>query len=380
VGGSGALKKNGAGTLIFSGVQPNTFTGGLTVNGGNVWLSKPAAVAVPGPLQISTGMVRFLQANQIADTVAVTVAAGATLDLNNFSETIGSLAGNGSVNVGSSTLNTGGNNTSTTFGGVLSGASGAPLIKNGTGSFTLTGTNACTGATTVNSGSLVVNGEWPGSVALNNTGALLGKGKVGNLSMASGNVHPGYMIGKLTTSTIALNNAASSMNFEIAGPTPGTGHDQIVVNGTVTLNNATLNISAIDAGAIGNQYVLIANDGVDAVTGTFDGLPEGTIITKGLFQYTISYHGGTGNDVVLTQTAGLPAPTITLLSKLPDGQMQITGKGFSGYVYQIEANSNLGTTNWSALGSVEANWNGDFGFTDENASNFPQRFYRLKVQ
>jgi hypothetical protein len=232
----------------------------------------------------------------------------------------------------------------------------------------------------VNSGSLVVNGVWPGAVILNNSGGLLGKGKVGNLTSAAGNVHPGSMVGKLTTSNISLNSSASTMNFEINGTTPGVSHDQIVADGTVSLTNVTLNISTIDWGALGNQYVLIANDGVDAVTGTFNGLPEGATVAEGLIQYSISYHGGTGNDVVLTQIAGLPAPTITLLSKLPEGQMQITGKGISGYAYQIEANSNLGTTNWSILGNVVANWNGDMNFTDADALNHPQRFYRLKLQ
>jgi autotransporter-associated beta strand protein len=380
VSGGGSLTKRGTGTLVLSGAQANTFTGGFMVTGGNVALSKAGVLAVPGPLQISTGTVKLLQAHQIADAAAVTVQTGAMFDLNNFTDMIGSLAGNGSVNVGMNTLTTGGNNSSTTFGGVIYGIGTAPLVKNGSGSFTLTGTNSCSGKTTVNGGNLVVNGELPGLVTLNNSAALIGHGKVGNLNSASGNVHPGLGIGKLRTSNIALTNAASSMNFEIAGSTPGVGHDQIVVNGVVTLNNVTLNVSATGAGALGNQYVLIVNDGADAVSGTFNGLPEGATVTSGLVQFTISYHGGTGNDVVLTQTGVPPLPQITQIIKLPNGQMQIIGKGLEGHTYQIEANSNLGTTNWSVLGSVEANWNSEINFTDDEAANFPQRFYRLKMQ
>ena len=42
------------------------------------------------------------------------------------------------------------------------------------------------------------------------------------------------------------------------------------------------------------------NDGADAVTGTFSGKPEGTLLTFGDVQYQLSYVGGTGNDVTLT--------------------------------------------------------------------------------
>jgi fibronectin-binding autotransporter adhesin len=378
VNGSGSLKKNGTGTLLFSGAQANTFTGGLTVLAGNVSLNKSGVIAIPGPLQISTGMVKLLQANQIADATAVTVQAGATLDLNHFAETIGSLAGNGTVNVGLSTLTTGGNNSTTTFGGVIVGVGVAPLVKNGNGTFTLTGTNVCTGTTSVNGGSLVVDGELPGIITLNNSTTLIGKGKVGNLNCASGNVHPGHSVGKLTASNITLNNAASSMNFEIA--TSGGGHDQVVANGAVTLNNVTLNVSSSGIGAIGNQYVLIANDGADAISGTFNGLPEGATLTAGFQQFKISYQGGTGNDVVLTQTALPPSPQIIQVMKLPNGQMQIIASGIVGATYQIEATASLSTPNWSVIGAIPTDWNGNLNFTDLNATNYPQRFYRLKQQ
>jgi len=82
----------------------------------------------------------------------VTVNGGATLDLNNFNETIGSLAGAGKVTLGSGTLTAGANNTSTDFSGVISGSGG--LNKTGTGALTLSGANTYTGTTTVNEGVL----------------------------------------------------------------------------------------------------------------------------------------------------------------------------------------------------------------------------------
>ena len=92
----------------------------------------------------------------IADTSAVTLAnvAGAILDLNGTNETIGSLAGGGgtggNVTLGAGILTTGGDNSSGTFSGVMSGTGG--LTKQGTGTFILSGANTYTGATTINAG------------------------------------------------------------------------------------------------------------------------------------------------------------------------------------------------------------------------------------
>ena len=60
--------------------------------------------------------------NSIASTSAVTVAAGATVDLGGFSDVIGSLAGAGTVTssvAGAVTLTAGGNNATTAFSGLI---------------------------------------------------------------------------------------------------------------------------------------------------------------------------------------------------------------------------------------------------------------------
>ncbi len=78
-----------------------------------------------------------------------------------FSATIGSLSdsggGGGVVSGDGVVLTTGGNNSSTTFSGVIQdGTLAFGLIKAGSGTFTLAGTNTYTGATTVNAGALIV--------------------------------------------------------------------------------------------------------------------------------------------------------------------------------------------------------------------------------
>src|SRR4029453_17016115 len=54
--------------------------------------------------------------------------------------------------------------------------------------------------------------------------------------------------------------------------------------------------------AVGTKFLIIFNDGADAIVGTFKGLPEGSsLTTNGGKAFRISYHGGDGNDVVLTR-------------------------------------------------------------------------------
>ncbi|MFM8508176.1 MAG: beta strand repeat-containing protein, partial [Actinomycetota bacterium] len=88
-----------------------------------------------------------------SDESAVTVASGATFDFNNYDDAVGSIAGAGSVTLGTGTLTAGGNNSSTDFSGVISGTNGR-LTKQGDGVLTLSGDNTYTGTTTISAGTL----------------------------------------------------------------------------------------------------------------------------------------------------------------------------------------------------------------------------------
>jgi autotransporter-associated beta strand protein len=75
------------------------------------------------------------------------------LDLNGFSNSVGSLTGNGTVtNSGISAILTAGDISSTTFSGMLQNA--LHLTKVGSGTLILSGANTYTGNTTITAGTL----------------------------------------------------------------------------------------------------------------------------------------------------------------------------------------------------------------------------------
>ena len=305
--------------LILTGSAPNTHGGGTLVYSGELVLAKNAGViAIPGALDITAqfpASVVLSNLNQIADSAAVTMWPGSLLNLNNFSETIGSLAGTGDVATQFATLTTGGNNFTTTFGGTIGGAGFVPLIKEGSGTMLFTGTNYSTSRTLVNHGKLVVHGVFNGAVWVANESTLGGNGFVGNVASTNGNLNPGAGApGRLHTRNLTA-DSASTLRFEIAGLVPGIAYDQFSVTGTVTLANCALDAFFAFASTGGEQFILIDNDGSDAVVGTFAGKPEGATFTINGQTFAVSYTGGTGNDVVLKHVN--TPPNVTSIATTP---------------------------------------------------------------
>ena len=107
---------------------------------------------VRGATTVNAGTLQAGAANTFASNSAFTIGPVGTLDLNGFSQSIGSLAGSGAVTLGAGTLTTGNDNTNTIFSGGISGAGG--LTKVGSGIFTLSTPATYSEATNVNVGTL----------------------------------------------------------------------------------------------------------------------------------------------------------------------------------------------------------------------------------
>ncbi|QDT97380.1 cadherin domain-containing protein [Gimesia aquarii] len=238
----------------------------------------------------------------LADTVTLTLSGGATLDLGAFDETVdGFVLEEGTVIATSGILSTQ-SDLDLRSGTVQAQLNGTNLIKNSMGTVVLSGTSSAIGSTSVQGGLLRIEGSLTTSEVIVSTGAVLGGNGTVDAPVTVNNggvLTPGSSPGIISTGDLTL-SAGSTLDIEIDGTTAGTDYDQIQVTGTVDLTGATLNLISAFTAAAGNEFLLIENDGADAITGTFAGLPEGTLLTFNGNQVYITYQGGDGNDVALT--------------------------------------------------------------------------------
>lgn len=224
-----------------------------------------------------------------------------TLNLND-NLTVGSLdsVASATIQLQAFTLTVGDNTTTNTLAGGLAGAGN--LIKQGSDTLILAGTNTFVGTTTINLGTLLVNGTTSSNMIVNTGGILGGNGTVaGTVTVASGGtLAPGNSPGIINTGNLTL-AAGSTFAAEVNGSIPGSEADEVVVTGTVDITGATLATSGTIASFPGQVITLIDNLGADAITGTFAGLAEGDTVAINGTTFTISYVGGNGNDVTLSE-------------------------------------------------------------------------------
>jgi hypothetical protein len=145
------------------------------------------------------------------------------------------------------------------------------------------------------------------------------------------------------------------------------------VHGTVALSNITLNASLNFSSSPSDAFTIISNDGADPVVGTFTGLPQGATLAIGGQQFQISYTGGDGNDVVLTEISGAPVPTLALAAVSP-GALTLSWPT-NGPTYRLQFNTNLGSSNWVAVSPGPVIVGANYVVT--NATTGAQKFFRL---
>jgi hypothetical protein len=234
-------------------------------------------------------------------------------------------------------------NTLTANIGVGTGATGTlTLLDNFAGTFAATTTSLANGLFDFGNNTLAVGGS--GSIAtgtFNLSGGLLSGSSVnltaggsfdftggrldvtaftGSLNEVGGTLAAGdTAVGKMTVNGDYGLSAAGTLEINLAGYGAGTGYDQLAVNGAVDLDGSGAVGGMLDlvldfAAQLNDRFVIIDNDGADAIAGTFFGLAEGDSLQKELgdqlYSFAISYAGGDdGNDVELTVTSVVASPT-----------------------------------------------------------------------
>jgi hypothetical protein len=85
-----------------------------------------------------------------------------------------------------------------------------------------------------------------------------------------------------------------------------------------------------------------------------------------------------GNSLLLNYSAA-PAvpPGFTSMVSLGSGGMQLGGTGGAGQAYVLQASTNLAPATWSSIATKRTNTNGVLQFSDLEASNYPEHFYRI---
>ncbi|ACF00407.1 outer membrane autotransporter barrel domain protein [Rhodopseudomonas palustris TIE-1] len=287
---AGIIQKNGDGKLILSG--PTSYSGGTIINAGTLQLAN---------------------SNMLSATTAATVASGTTLDLGGFNQTIGSLAGAGSVALGAALLTTGADNSSTNYSGTMSGTGG--LTKQGTGNLILSGTNDYTGPTTVNAGTLSVNGSIASAVTAASGGRLGGSGSVGSTTIASGGtLAPGNSIGTLTVNGDLTLAAGSSYAVEVSP----TASDRTNLTGRATLAG-TVQASYATGSYISKRYTIVNASG--GVAGTFGALVDTNLPAN--FRSALAYDAN--NAYLDLMLAFVPPTAPDYGNGLSRNQQQVAG-------------------------------------------------------
>ena len=181
----------------------------------------------------------------------------------------------------------------------------------GLGAFRVGGTSAGTGTVRP----VLTNLVWNSTSTLNlvvgdfqgvsNESNLSGSGSAASLDFTGGGlVSPGTDAGpgRLSFSG-AFRVDHAKVSFGLKGTTAGTGHSTVQAGGPVVIGPETEMQLALYVGytpTVGSQYRIIDNTLNQPITGTFKGLPEGAKFFQSGLPWSITYKGGTGNDVVVT--------------------------------------------------------------------------------
>ena len=253
------------------------------------------------------GQANFLNAGKVSlsNTTlfsgAVSFNNAGSLDMQGIVTASGSFTVQRPVNI-SAPLSLNLSSASNLISGAMSGTSIVTL--GGAGNLVLSANSPMfSGNFQINTGSLQVSAFYNNATVNLGGGTLKGTGQVFNVIGATGNVSPGSSLGTLTIGSQLALSSGNTFVTQINGANVGSFGQISVTSGVTSLGNSILSITSATGLSAGQQITIINNGNTVPINGQFNGLVEGASITVGNTVFTISYKGGTGNDVVLTVTS-----------------------------------------------------------------------------
>ncbi len=208
------------------------------------------------------------------------------------------------------------------------------LTKTGVGRLIWSGTTGHAGQTTISGGVLQVDGTHMANIYVVG-GTLSGSGHVGNVlvdgTYGFGHLGPGSLsaTGTLTAGIVGFDHGAF-FDVRLNGPAPGTEYDQLRATTAANLGDVTLNVQLGYTPTPGSTFTILTN----VSSGTFNGLPEGAELSAGGQFFRITYHGGSGSDVVLLLDSPPTVSTIndvTEAGSTPQASVPVTFTAFDDF-------------------------------------------------
>lgn len=314
-GSNRGIFKTGAADLTLSGSTSNTFSGAFNINEGGVVLAKSAGLTATGTGALFIGdetgaaesaRISLASANQINDTSAVTIRTDGSLNLQSYSETIGTLTMTGGSVTGSGTLGLGGTLAFTGSGSASASISSDLALNALARTIDVSDTSAAN--------DLAVSGVISDGVV---AGSSLSKTGAGNLLLSGANTFIGGLTLSAGTLTLANNNAAGSGNVTLGNATIQASGGTITLANPLSITGDTV-FSGSDAlvftgaAALGGARILTAN-GNTSFSGAISGANGLTLASGSSGTLTFSgsaantYSGNTtvnGGTLVLAKTSG----------------------------------------------------------------------------
>jgi autotransporter-associated beta strand protein len=307
-------------------------------------------------------------------------ASGQTTDIGELGGASGAFIGAGNGASTNPTWRIGAKNTTNTFAGYIGNSGVTSLIKVGTGTLTLSGTNSYSGGTTVSSGILLVNNtngsaSGSGTVAVNSGGTLGGTGIIsGAVTVQNGGaLAPGNPLGTLTVSN-NLTLAAGSTTFVQVQHSPLT-NNVVKISGTLT-EGGTLNVTNIGVANLtsGDSFKLFN-------AGSYSGSFAAYVLPP--LGPNLAWNTSTLKINGFISVAPLTSPLIGGVGIDVNDNLVLSGTGApANWIYYVLSSTNMSQalTNWTRVATNQTDAGGNFSDTNSLGTNVPQSFLILRFQ